>query len=586
MTECQRQIRRAQRRLWFNRWLGEFSWSVAAGALLFAVVVAVQRLFALPLPLLWIATGLGVGSAIASVIWLALTREEAVEAATRLDEAAGLRERISSSHFCEGSDDPFARAVQADAEQISSAVTVKQHIPLLVPRPLSWTVGSVVLAALMFLITPGLLAGIEASDAAADQELIEQTKAVIKQRMDAVRELAEKTPGLEDLKADLKLDRQAGGMLRRPGDIRHEAVKKIDKLADAVKKKQRSDDYERVQAMRKMMRRLTTPESPDATTAKLNRALQKGDFKSAQEEIQAMKEQLATLKSKEDKEMVARVSKDLDKLAKQLEQLAKDEKLAQQLEQAGIKKEDLERMLENLSKKDLDQLREQLAKKGMTQQQIDKLVKQMQAQRQCGKCAGQLAKGLAQAASAGAAGQAQDMATGLNQAADQLSALEQLEQEMNQLDATMAELQNARNDIGNCGSKCNGPGQGDNGSGMGNLGRGRGGLAPEQQTAVDFQVEKAKVQTTKGAIIGQFLVEGEQVKGEVKAGLGDVVTAAEHDASDRINRNRIPRQYQKAVKEYFSQMREYMEGRGQAAGSPSNAPSAESPSKTTNGGED
>lgn len=87
---------------------------------------------------------------------------------------------------------------------------------------------------------------------------------------------------------------------------------------------------------------------------------------------------------------------------------------------------------------------------------------------------------------------------------------------------------------------------------MGKLGRGRGGLAPEQQTDVGFKTERAKVHTGKGAIIGQFLVDGEQVKGEVSSSLEEIVTAAEHDASDRINRNRIPRQYQKAVKAYFS----------------------------------
>ncbi len=87
---------------------------------------------------------------------------------------------------------------------------------------------------------------------------------------------------------------------------------------------------------------------------------------------------------------------------------------------------------------------------------------------------------------------------------------------------------------------------------MGRLGQGRGGLAPEQQTAVDFKVQRGKVHTGKGAIIGQFLFDGEQVKGEISPSFTEVVTAAEHEASDRINRNRVPRQYHKAIKAYFS----------------------------------
>ncbi len=90
---------------------------------------------------------------------------------------------------------------------------------------------------------------------------------------------------------------------------------------------------------------------------------------------------------------------------------------------------------------------------------------------------------------------------------------------------------------------------------MGGLGKGQGGLAPEQQAGMGFKTERAKVHTGKGAIIGQFLVDGEQVKGDVQSTLSEVVTAAEHDASDRIGRNRIPRQYQKAVKEYFTNVR-------------------------------
>jgi len=93
---------------------------------------------------------------------------------------------------------------------------------------------------------------------------------------------------------------------------------------------------------------------------------------------------------------------------------------------------------------------------------------------------------------------------------------------------------------------------------MGKLGQGRGGLASEQQTHIGFKIEKGKVKTGKGAIIGQFLFEGEQVKGEVSSTLSEVVSAAERDASDRINRDRIPRQYHKAIKNYFSNMKRSM----------------------------
>jgi len=98
------------------------------------------------------------------------------------------------------------------------------------------------------------------------------------------------------------------------------------------------------------------------------------------------------------------------------------------------------------------------------------------------------------------------------------------------------------------------------GRGMGRMGRGRGGQAKMEQTDVDFKTERGKVHTGKGAIVGQFLVDGEQVKGEAKTNLVEVVSAAEREASDRINRDRIPRQYHKAVKAYFSNIQRSMKG--------------------------
>jgi len=82
---------------------------------------------------------------------------------------------------------------------------------------------------------------------------------------------------------------------------------------------------------------------------------------------------------------------------------------------------------------------------------------------------------------------------------------------------------------------------------------GRGGLAPEDGTSgFGYKIHRQKVHTGKGRIIGQFLVDAEQLKGGVTSELVEVVAAEERDAADAINRDRIPRQYQKAVKEYFS----------------------------------
>ncbi|MCH7808431.1 MAG: hypothetical protein IIB60_04340, partial [Planctomycetes bacterium] len=492
MTPLDRQIRRSQHRLWLNRGIGNLSCVVGIVAAVFAVIVLVQRLFDLAIPLWWIGVGLSVSALLTAVVWTVLTREDAASAAAKLDEAAGLKERISSGHYCQGLDDPFAAAVVADAEDVGGSLCVRQHLRLRVPGSLALSTGSIVIAALMFLITPGLLKQAELDASEQDPVKLQQAKVAVKRKMEAIRRMAESSPAMEDFKDDLAgLDKHAGGTLDNPENIRHEAIKKIETLADAVKQKRRSDQYDSVKETRKAFRRLKVPRSSDAPTNKLTKALARGDFKSAKEEIKALQEQLATLKTKQDQEMAARISKQLDDLSKQLEKLAANDNLAKKLEQAGIKKKDIERMLENLSKKDLDQLRNQLEKKGFTQKQIDKLAKQLQQQQRAGSVAKKLSKSLKQGALCKNSGQVGEAIAGLSQAAQQLSDLEVLEQEMSQLDSTLQALQDAKNDLDkpcpNCGGAGKGcarcQGSGTKGPGMGRrMGQGRGGLAPEQQT--------------------------------------------------------------------------------------------------------
>lgn len=569
MGQIEQQVRRVQRRLWINRWFQAATFALAIAGGLYAVAVLVQRLFDLPWSMLWVGAVTGCVALTVSVVWTVVTREDRIAAATQLDAAAGLRERLSSAYYCTGVEDPFAQAVVADAERISGSLSVRRHIRFTFPKPLPWATFSIVLAALMFLITPGLLKETEAGQEGAQDELVQKTKAAVKKQLEKVQELAENNPALADFKDDFRnLDKQAGGMLKRPTDIRHEAVKKIDKLADALKKKQSELKYDKAKDMRRMMRRLQSPKSNTGATKKLEQALQKGDFKTAKEELAKLQEQLATLKSDEDKEFAKKIGAQLEKLAKKLEQLQIDEKLAQKLAQAGVKKEDIERALESLSKKDLDRIRKQLEKQGLDQKQINKMMQQLQRQQQALGQTQKLANSLKKAASGCKACKSGDAAAGLSQAAGQLSEAEALESERAEMEATLAELQNARNEIDGCSAckgtgkqngrpcgKCQGSGN-KSGKGMGKLGKGRGGLAPEQQAGMGFKTERAKVHTGRGAIIGQFLVDGEQVKGDVQSTLSEVVAASEHDASDRIRRNRIPRQYQKAVREYFSNVRQ------------------------------
>lgn len=554
MTHLERQIHAAQRRLLLNRWLRTICICWAISFAVVAVILFIQRSFDLGWPVGGIALSvLGAGT-VASIIWALVGREGPEAAAARLDQAAGLRERLSSGQYCEKDDDPFARAVVADAERISASITARRHLPLAVPRPLPWTFSSALAAALMFLIVPGWLKPIEETKAQQTAVRVEQARDDVEKKLEPLKQMVESNPVLEQYREEIEgLDKLAGGKLRRPDDIRHEAVKKLDNLADKMRQRRENPEFDSVREMRKMLRRVEPTEAP---TDKLAQALAKGDFEAAAEEVEKLQEQLATLKHDKDKETVQKLSEQLERIAQQIEQAAKDDRLEEELERMGLTPEETQRILESLAKKDMEQLKKELAEKGLNEQEIDKLAKQMQQKQGAGEAAKQLAQKLGQAAAAAAQGQTGDAQSALSQSGAQLSELEQLEQEMNQLDSAMAALDGAKGDMGQGQGENDGSGEGDGDKpgkgGMGPKGQGTGSLASEEKTDVDFKTEKGKVTVGKGGTTGQFLVDAAQVPGEVGSSVAEIVTAAERDASDRIKRDRIPRQYQNAVKAYFS----------------------------------
>lgn len=548
MTELDRQVRKAQVRLWSNRWLRLICWTTTAVAVVFALAVLICRLWGLEVPLHWIATGLAGVALVASLIWSFVGRADRNVAAAALDEAAGLRERVSSGLYCAESTDPFEQAVLHDAHDAARSVSVRNHLKLRFPKQAAYTGVAMLVAGLMLLVPAGML---ERSEAKEQRELarrIERTRVEVKERLDPIKKIAETNPALKDLKAELeKLEQEPAGKLMKPQDIRREAIKKIDKLSDVLKKQRGDERFDKVSEMKKMLRRVR--QQNQGATQKLTKALAKGDFKAAREELEQLQDMLATLKHEQDQEMVKNLQDQLKSLAKQLDKIADDKQLREKLEKAGVKKEDVERMLKNLSKKDLDQLKKQLQEKGMSQKQIEKLTKQLQSRKSACTACKAMSQAMGNAASAAGKGDMEGAAGQMQAAGDQLSEMEQLEQEMNQLESQLSQCQSAKDGLSGCKRSTK---QG-SGCGLGNLGQGRGGLAPEDDSSgFNFKIHRQKVHTGKGKIIGQFLVDAEQLKGGVTTELAEVVAAEERDATDAINNDRVPRQYQKSVKEYFS----------------------------------
>ena len=564
MSTIESQVRRAQRRLWLNRWLRCAGWSAAGAAGLYLLLVVVDRLFDLHMPLGVVGLAEVAAAGVVSCVWLARTRDGSVMAAVALDEAAGLKERVSSGLYCFDSDDPFARAALADAEAVSSRVTVRRHLLVVWPRSMAYGAGAVAAALLaLWLMPEGLLGKSEARiEPEGDRLAVQRAEAAIKKQLQPLKKLAETNPAFGD---DLeKLDQFPEGKFEKPDDFRLEAVRRIDKLADTLRKRRGGDKFEQVKEFKKLLRGLKSPDQKDDPASRLSQALARGDLKGAREALGKIQEQLAKVQDPDEKAKSQELKKRLEEVAKQLDKLADTKRLEDKLVKAGIKPEDAKRMLQNLTKKDLEKIAEQLKKRGLNKEQIKKLSKELKRQVNAGTAAKKLANACRQAGLGDQ--QMGEGLGGLEMAGEQLSEMEQLEQEMLQLESAMSELRCMQANMGRSCSGCSGTGKG---PGMSTKpGQGKGGLAPESETGVGFRKQRTKVHTGKGAIIGQFLVDGEQIRGDVSSEFSEAAAAAAREASDAIARKQIPRQYHDAVKDYFKRFEE-------VAGSPSGESSNE-----------
>jgi tetratricopeptide (TPR) repeat protein len=614
MSILERQVQAAQRRLWLNRWFDLVGRLLLAGCGVWFVCLLIGRLLLPTLRLDWIAAAEVVAALVGATVWLFLTREPRLIAAVQLDRAAGLKERISTGLCCLvkgqtageqnrlavpfANEDPFAQAVVHDAETIAGRINVRQFIPLRGSPTLVWSGVAAFIAFLLFWMVPqlDLLGKAEAHETllAREQELRE-VKATLSRPIETVRSASESNPRLKELAGLEDLERLArpDGASLDPPDLRREAIKRLDRARDELRKEAQTDRFTDVREMQRRLSELGTPTDPNSSVSRLTQALATGDLNAAQKELRQIQEQLARRQhnAPNDSE-IKKMAEQLDELAKRLDALGRDKQLEERMKRAGLTEEEMKRVLEALNKKDIRQLEkvvrsleERLKKQGVSQDQIEKLKQQIKQSRQnksnnqsCRNLGNKMQSCVNQMRS----GNMDGAAAQLGEMAEELSEMEIIEQELAQLETSMEQLNKARDDIsrendcsdgkcGRCGScqggecgQCNGTGFRMDGAicphceGQGSgMGSGRGvGDRPFGDGPVDFVKRKAKVKTGKGATIGSWFVKGEQIKGEARAEYREATEAAVRDAVDALDKDMVPRAYQRAVRTYFDRLGE------------------------------
>lgn len=475
------------------------------------------------------------------VLWF-LKRPSRMKAALLLDERLATRERFSTAMLVAGSDDPFARAACREAHEAAERTDPKGQFPIKPSRRWGWAVAVWMVFGGVALFLPDLDLmgyGAQRTQQQEKEKQLAKVKAEVKERTQVLASMV-KELGDAKLAADLAklgdLEKSA-----RPADVRREAIRKLGDLAERIKKMKEDARVRGAEELKSMLKRLRG--SPKGLNNEINQALAKGDFKRAAELLRQLQKQLEEGKlSGADKDALAGQLRDL---GKQLDDLAKQQKaLEDELQQAGLDKK--------LAELDEEQLREALKKAGLTDEQIEQLMKKCKAcQQACNMC-GKLGEAMFGCGRGLLEG---ELVLGeMAGICDQLSDLEAMSQRLALVRASLDEIDDAIACLGACEGgnaglrlqlRLSGPGAG---------GPAFGPRATGPEEAVSLKQTGVKNKAGEGPVIASWYFKGEQIKGESKRKLEDVVQAAKDRAAEAVSENRIPREHQPVVKKYFDEM--------------------------------
>lgn len=564
--------------------------SAAVGTLI--AVLLVQRIFGLELrwpgDWSWLFAAAAGGAVVAALAWSTLRRARGVAVARELDERANLRESLSTALCVASSEDPWAKAVVETARQRAVGVKVGQAIPIAAPR--LWPVPFAMMLTLVILwfSVPnfdvlGLLKKREVAQKQQDE--IKTVASEVKKDEQKLQDLLQKAKvEFKDEKGDKD---SAENKPSTPDEIRRAAVKKLTALTDKLNDAKAGEKPKQLEALKQAMKQLKQP--GPGPLDKLTNALQKGDFSQAQKELADMAQKMASNQmSPEDKQ---KAGEQMQKLADQLQKLAKStEEMQKKLEQAGLSKEAAKAAAQNpeAMKKAMEQL------KNLSEQQKQELMKQMAAKESaCKSCNGMSESMSKMSKGMGKSGMSQEGQQAMEAMGNQLSEMEMLSKDMEGMEAALSECQSQLCKMsqcmkpGNCEKdgelqfkECASPWKaGDSnkqGGGRGGPGQSGGsGKGAEEETGVNVTKRMTPTKQKDGPIIGQTMVQGDQVRGESVLAFQEAVESSAKAATEAIDAMTVPRELHPAVKHYFGRLEAKAKARSvEAPAAPATPPAA------------
>ncbi len=579
MQDIHRVLRAAARRLWVAGLIQSVVGTLSVLLVLAILLRVAEQLFAFVVPWGDVALWGGVGALLGAMIWATVFRAKQDAVARRVDEGADLKESISTALCVATEDNAWSRATVESAAEKARKVHVGQALPYAWPRLLEVPLCLAVALLIVWVAVPKMdLAGLAA---AAEEEQAEKDRIqLVNENTDNVKKLEEEIKKLLEEEGEGAEPDTPEGMTE-PQDMSVEQQiqvnkKKLTELANKLNEKIEGKKGETLEALQDKLQNLKPGGSE---LNELTRAMAKSDFKAAAAELSKMQEKL------ESGEMSGQgaeaLAEQLENLSEQMEQLANERaSLEQKLEKMGVDpalasdpnalQEALEQAQQNGSMseqqaQELQQASESMQSASEMMQNMSEMMSQMsQAMSQSPSEMGQMSQ------------EAMQAMEGMQGA---LSEMEMMSMDMQQAEAMMGE---AMDQLAQMSGSGDGEGQGgmgmsesdgmggtqpfsegptniSQGNGSGGPGQGGGRAPGPEQAATKWKTEKDLGVLGPGRTIGETYVDGLGIKNESVVQFQAAIAQAEQEVAESIEGNRLPREYQDAVKHYFGRLKKKVE---------------------------
>lgn len=577
--------RKARRRLIVNKVLEVVPKNLLIYLCIAGIAVAISKLWPIGIDgTLWFVSSLSlaiVAAAIHSTISLWRQRPTITQAAIEIDRRYGLKERISSALTLGDAElnSPLALALQADAQKKASTIDLRDHFAIGMKRSALWPLLPIA-CLIVFWFAPNPISAANQTAQATSQAsatqvknatnpLLEQLK---KKRIEAEEKGLNETAELfKQLESELN-DLQKKGTLEKS-----DVLAKLNDLKDKMEERRKEVDAgDNLQKNLDKLKSLT-----DGPADELARAMEKGDFETAREQINQLQDKLLNDKL---------TSEEKQKLTEQLEQMEKA------LKEAGEKNEAQKKELEK--KLDAAKKAGDAQKAAEAQKELDKLE---DAEQQMQKLQ-DIADKLANAKESLQNGNPSEAANQLQQLSEELSELAEQAQESEELDAMLEEFEQSKESMkceeceGKGCSKCEGNGSAKDGENKGNRkaagkkgsksgssqedsdgtskngngGKGKGGESegfgmgegqgagdrPEKENDTDTYESQLRDQMRKGETIVGGKTGGANKKGVSREDVKKAIENPEIEDAEALENEYLPRSRRDQTRDFFKGLRD------------------------------